>query len=434
VTFERDPARRRRHRARPWILFSVLVSLLAVFALVARPAARRLGIEGAASGYHRPDVRNAGASLEAPHGLDWVQVAKGLHRPTDLQFVPGGGGLAIVLEQGGTARLLDLSHAADPARPVVTPASDVLTLDVRSDSECGLLGLAFHPRYRENGRVFVDSTPAGGELRSRIAEWKVPPEELGKRPAHDERVLLEVAQPYSNHKAGQLAFGPDGFLYVGFGDGGFRADPHGNGQNKETLLGKMLRIDVDLRSAGAYGVPKDNPFIGVPGARPEIWALGLRNPWRFSFDPRGRLVVADVGQNRYEEIDLVARGDNLGWRYREATHCFNPEKDCPTEGLVDPIFEYGRESGSCVTGGYVYTGSSIPGLSGRYVFADFVSGVLYALTLPNADIPENGLREATKLGQWRYLISSFGRDDRGELYAVDYSEGGVYLLTTRSIF
>jgi len=373
-----------------------------------------------------------GASGDAPRGLDWVQVARGLSKPTDLQFVPGGGGLALALEQGGKVRLLDLSRAADRAAPPAEPSATVLDLAVRTDSELGLLGLAFHPRYRDNGLVYVNSTPAGGTMRTRIAEWRLAPAELGKVPAHDERVILEVDQPYPNHNAGQLAFGPDGLLYVGFGDGGWRGDPHGNAQNPKVLLGKMLRIDVDGRSAGAYAIPPDNPFVGKAGVRPEIWATGLRNPWRYSFDPHGRLIVADVGQDRFEEIDLVARGDDLGWNAREATHCFEPKEGCRTEGFVEPIFEYGRETGSCVTGGYVYTGSSIAELRGRYVFADFVSGVVFALPLPNPDIPEKGLREGKKLGVWPMLVSSFGRDEQGELYAVDYGQGGVYRLVAGS--
>jgi glucose/arabinose dehydrogenase len=240
-----------------------------------------------------------------------------------------------------------------------------------------------------------------------------------------------VEQPYQKHKAGQLQFGPDGYLYVGLGDGGWRNDPHGNGQNRKVLLGKMLRLDVDARTAGAYGIPSDNPFVGHADARPEIWAYGLRNPWRYSFDGFGRLIVGDVGQDRFEEIDIVHTGDNLGWNVREATHCFAPPANCPENGFVDPIFEYGRELGSCITGGYVYTGSMVPELRDQYVFADFMSGAVWAMKLPGPHLAGSGLHDARLLGNWPYLISSFGRDDDGELYLVDYANGKLFRLSTR---
>jgi glucose/arabinose dehydrogenase len=372
-----------------------------------RPAAPRSGLYGA---------------------VHFRRVASGLEKPTALEFVPGGRGLAIVLEQRGAARLVDLSHAGEEKPSPVQPGAVVLKLAVNADSEMGLLGLAFHPDWEKNGRIYVHSNPAGASLRTRISEWTLRKDELGRMPAHDERVLLEVPQPYGNHKGGQLAFGPDGRLYIGLGDGGWRYDPHGNGQNPNVLLGKILRLDVDARTAGAYGIPQDNPFVGRAGTRPEIWALGLRNPWRFSFDPHGRLVVGDVGQDRFEEIDLVHAGDNLGWNRREGTHCFEPKEGCSADGLVDPIFEYGRESGSCVTGGFVYTGSSIPDLDGQYVFGDFVSGVVWALKLPGPDLAAKGLVEARQLGRWPILLSSFGRDEAGEIYALDYGAGDVHRL------
>lgn len=377
---------------------------------------------------YTPEYRPAAAASAraAPRGVRPVAVASGLAQPTDLQFVPGGGGLAIVLEKGGKARLLDLTPSGEGS--VRAPGATVLELAVRTDSELGLLGLAFHPRYAENGLFYVNSTPEGGEVRTRIAEWRLPRAELGKRRAADERVLLEVRQPYQNHNGGQLAFGPDGFLYIGLGDGGWRNDPHGYGQNLAVLLGKMLRIDVDSRSAGAYGIPGDNPFTGQKDARPEIWAYGLRNPWRYSFDPHGRLVLADVGQDAWEEIDLVARGDNLGWKFREGTRCFAPKEGCRSEGLVGPVFEYGREAGTSVTGGFVYTGTDVPELADHYVFGDFTSGRVWAMKLPGPHLTERGLRPARELGKWPFLISSFARDERGELYLLDYAEGAVHRL------
>jgi glucose/arabinose dehydrogenase len=304
----------------------------------------------------------------------------------------------------------------------------VLDLNVRTDSELGLLGLAFHPAYPKNGLFYVNSNPADGEMRTRVAEWRLPREDLGKQRASDERVVLEVGQPYQNHDGGGLAFGPDGFLYIGLGDGGWRNDPHGHGQKLDTLLGKMLRIDVSSRAAGAYGIPPDNPFVGTSGARPEIWAYGLRNPWRYSFDPHGRLVAGDVGQDQWEEIDLVGRGENLGWNVREATHCFAPKEGCRTSGLVDPIFEYGREAGTSVTGGFVYTGADVPELADHYVFGDFTSGRVWAMKLPSPHLTSKGLRPARELGKWPFLISSFARDERGELYLLDYAGGTVQRL------
>jgi glucose/arabinose dehydrogenase len=408
-------------------LASVAVVTLAGFGFY-RPI-RNLIVAAKTPDYHRPNAPTSGrASGAAPSGVRVVQVARGFQKPTDLQFVPGGGGLAVVVEQTGGVRTVDLSHALAPGAPVATPSGTVLEVAVRTDSEQGALGLAFHPKYAENGLFYLDWTPKDGAMRSRISEWHSVRADLGKSLASGERIILEVAQPYSNHKAGQLAFGPDGFLYVGFGDGGWRFDPHGNGQNPDVLLGKMLRLDVNSRASGAYGIPPDNPFIGRKGFRPEIWALGLRNPWRYSFDPLGRLVVGDVGQDRFEEIDLVAKGDNLGWNVREATHCFEPKEGCRQEGLVDPIYEYGRGAGQSVTGGYVYTGSAVPSLSGQYVFGDFVTGSIWTLKLPGQYLASHDLVEATLLGTWPLLVSSFGRDEQGEIYLVDYSEGGIYRL------
>jgi glucose/arabinose dehydrogenase len=259
-------------------------------------------------------------------------------------------------------------------------------------------------------------------MRTQISEWELPRDSLGSRPATKRRVLLEIEQPYPNHDGGHIAFGPDGYLYVGTGDGGSRADPLGAGQDLSTLLGKMLRIDVNAQPG--HAVPADNPFTRVAGARPEIWAYGLRNPWRFTFDPLDRLIVADVGQDLYEEVNLVAAGDNLGWSIREASHCFSPPEGCAREGLVDPIFEYGRDAGNSISGGHVYLGEKLPWLKGKYVLADYVSGRVWALTLPGAA----GAAEAEMLGRFPHAFSAFGRDADGELYALDFVGGSVLRL------
>jgi glucose/arabinose dehydrogenase len=324
----------------------------------------------------------------------------------------------VVLEKGGAAKWASVVDGA---------SGPLFSVDVLTEAEEGLLGLAFHPRFSENGRFFINYVAdLGGQDTTVIEEWRVPPG-ADLRTAHPkaEHRVLTQEQPFQNHKAGQLAFGPDGLLYVGFGDGGFADDPRGNGQNPKTWLGKMLRIDVDHPADGkAYRVPADNPFVGKEGFLPEIWALGLRNPWRYAFDPKGRMVVADVGQNLWEEVNLLERGDNLGWNTREARHCFKPKSDCRTEGLVDPVYEYDREEGQSITGGYVYEGKSVPALDGKYLVADFTSGRVWALELP-AD-RAGPLVEAWAVGRWSMLPATFGKAADGEVYLADFGEGTVY--------
>lgn len=347
-----------------------------------------------------------------------VPVARGFDSPTDVQFPPGESRLAVVLEKSGTAKWVWLPDGS---------SGDLFKVEVLTESEEGLLGLAFHPRFSENGRFFVSYVAAvGGDDTSVVEEWRVPPgaDLRSAKPAAQRRLML-VKQPYQNHDAGQLAFGPDGFLYIGWGDGGYADDPHGHGQNPSTLLGEMLRIDVDREEGGKpYGIPADNPFVGKPGFQPEIFARGLRNPWRYCFDPKGRLIVADVGQYKWEEIDIVVRGANYGWNVREGRHCFNPEHNCRTEGLTDPIYEYPRDDGGSITGGYVYEGKSVPALVGKYLFADFVSGRVWAIDLPGAHDGDAG--PAWALGKWSLLPATFGKAADGEVYLADFGEGVLY--------
>ncbi|HEX6767476.1 MAG TPA: PQQ-dependent sugar dehydrogenase [Polyangiaceae bacterium] len=369
---------------------------------------------------------------ERPGRVDFEPVGLGFSQATDIQFVPGAGLRAVVLQKTGTARVVTFPGFGAPAterRPAQAKDAPLLfEVEVRDSSELGLLGLAFSPKFRENGLFYVNYNPKSGEMRTRIAEWFVPPSRIGAEPAKERRVILEVTQPYSNHDGGCLAFGPDGMLYIGLGDGGAAGDPQGNGQNLGSLLGKMLRIDVARKDAGReYAVPPDNPFVGKGGARPEVWAYGLRNPWRYSFDPKGRLIAGDVGQDLWEEISLVERGKNLGWKAREGFHCFSPKEGCRTAGLVEPLFEYDRSLGISVTGGYVVTGKRVPALVGRYVFGDFGTGRLWALDLPDA--PKRV--SATYLGRFAYAFSTFGRDADGELYAADFGPGGIYRLVAR---
>ncbi|MCB9761516.1 MAG: PQQ-dependent sugar dehydrogenase [Alphaproteobacteria bacterium] len=352
-----------------------------------------------------------------------TQMAPGVPQPTDIQFVPGDDSLMIVLGKQGTAKWFDLSDGSSGV---------LLEVEVLTASEEGLLGLAFHPDYAQNGAFYINyvtNRRSDGRDISRVHEVRVPPgADLRAAKPELKRVLMEVAQPYQNHDAGQLAFGPDGQLYIGWGDGGYRYDPHNHGQDTRTWLGAMLRVQATPDGPEPYVVPADNPFVGDERYQPEIWAYGLRNPWRYAFAPDGRLVVADVGQDLYEEVSVVGAGDNMGWKIREATHCFEPKEDCPTQGLVDPIYEYGRDEGQSITGGYVYTGAAVPALQGLYVFGDFVGGRLWAIPLPAQVSNSTPLVEARTLGRWPILPSTFGQDARGEVYVADFASGAIYRI------
>jgi len=345
-------------------------------------------------------------------------VAEGLEKPTDIQFIPGSSSEAVVLEKEGRVLWGTVSTGE---------FQELLRLKVATKSEQGVLGAAFHPDFSSNGLLFLNhSEPkvAGGSMsvvsRYRVLDAPRRAEYIGE--------VLRVDQPYANHNAGQICFGPDGMLYIGWGDGGWRADPNGNAQNPGTWLGSMLRIDVDRQDPGKqYAVPPDNPWVDSPGVAPEAWAIGLRNPWRYSFAPDGRLVVADVGQDAWEEVAIVARGENHGWNIREGSHCFEPSTGCASEGLTPPVFEYGRASGHSITGGFVYTGKAIPELHGRYVFADFVSGRLWAITLPAPG--EQAATDLRSLGRWTMLPSTFGQGADGEIYVADYGRGRIFRLS-----
>jgi glucose/arabinose dehydrogenase len=333
-------------------------------------------------------------------------VESGLGDPVFVTHAGDRSGRLFVIEQPGRIRIVANGTLA-PA-PFLDISSRVL-----SGGERGLLGLAFHPAYARNGRYFVNYTRRPDHFTV-IAEYRVSSDPNVSERA--ERVVLVIEQPsYTNHKGGMIAFGADGFLYIGMGDGGSGGDPQNRAQNPQELLGKMLRIDVNRGSP--YAIPPDNPFVGG-GGRAEIWALGLRNPWRFSFDRQTReLWAGDVGQGAWEEIDVIRRGGNYGWRIMEGAHCYDPPQ-CDRQGLELPVAEYAHDSGRCsVTGGYVYRGTAIPRLAGMYVYGDYCSGEIF------------GLRGATRrvLLDTNLRISSFGEDQAGEVYVVDY-EGGVYRL------
>ncbi len=293
----------------------------------------------------------------------------------------------------------------------------------RGGNEEGLLGLAFDPDYEENGYFYVYYS-AENPRRSVISRFNVQQEDGDVANSESEIIIMEIEQPYGNHNGGQIAFGPEGYLYIGLGDGGSAGDPESNGQNLGTLLGSILRIDVsELSGPGNYEIPADNPFVDTAGARAEIWAFGLRNPWRFSFDSEtGLLWAGDVGQGSWEEIDIITKGANYGWNTMEGLHCYSPASGCDQSGLALPIAEYDHSQGCSVSGGYVYRGDQIASLKDYYIYGDYCSGNIWALTYDGDTVTENMLLVDSDLS-----ITSFGQDLAGNLYILD-RQGGIYTL------
>ena len=354
------------------------------------------------------------AARPAEVGIDLIPVATaGLRSPLFLTHAGDGSGQLFVVEQGGTVRIIDRGRLED--RPFLDLRERLWT----KGNEQGLLGLAFHPDHRNNGRLFVNYNRRE-DGATVVAEYTRQGQGV-EVAVETERVLMVVPQPYLNHNGGMLAFGPDGFLYIGRGDGGSKGDPQNRAQNPQEWLGKILRIDVDR--GRPYAIPPDNPYA-TSGGRPEIFALGIRNPWRFSFDREtGMLWLADVGQYKWEEIDLVVAGGNYGWRIMEGAHCYHPEEGCNPEGLMFPIAEYGHEEGRCsITGGYVYRGTAVPAIRGLYLFGDYCSGELWSLS---AAANRRGSTMPRLLMKTGFRISSFGEDEAGEVYIVDH-KGGIY--------
>ncbi|MEW8558631.1 MAG: PQQ-dependent sugar dehydrogenase [Candidatus Thiodiazotropha sp.] len=309
--------------------------------------------------------------------------------------------------------------------PGVSAVQTFIDISDRVDygGEKGLLGMAFHPDYADNGFVYLSYTavPAGG-LESRISRFSLDSATQALDPG-SEQILLTVSQPYSNHNGGHIAFGPDGLLYIGLGDGGSGGDPLGHGQNRATLLGAMLRIDAG-DGLGGYTIPADNPFASGGGAA-EIYAYGLRNPWRWSFDRQaGDLWLGDVGQNAYEEVDIIQPGGNYGWNLMEGNHCYPASADCDATGLTLPVAEYDHTQGISITGGYVYRGSALPQLAGRYLYGDYGSGRIWGLADDGA-----GGYSAEELLDGDLNIASFAEDQSGELYVLDLG-GSIRQLTT----
>jgi quinoprotein glucose dehydrogenase len=345
-------------------------------------------------------------------------------RPIVVTHANDGSDRVFVAEQEGIIKVFPNDQDIEEADVFLDIEDQVVYRD--SKNEEGLLGFAFHPKYKTNGHFFVYYTTADADLTSVVTRFTVSKDDPGKADPQSEVELLRVKQPYWNHNGGTLAFGPDGMLYVALGDGGNGGDPHRNGQNLTTLLGSILRIDVDHQDDGKnYAIPKDNPFVGktiVSGrakdkevaVAPEIYAYGFRNVWRLSFDQKtGSLWAADVGQGLWEEINIVQSGGNYGWNMREAQHWFRPDGNDTQEGLIDPIWEYHHDIGKSITGGSVYRGRRVPELVGKYVYADYVSGLLWALDYNAASGSVQGNYSITGKNQ---PIMSFGEDQSGEIY------------------
>jgi glucose/arabinose dehydrogenase len=361
-----------------------------------------------------------------PAGYAWSEIVSGLDQPVDIQNAGDGSGRLFVVERSGRIRVLQNGQL----QPL--PFLDLSGRVSTTGLEQGLLGLAFHPDFVDNGFFYVNFTDAAGNTV--VARFTAPPGDPQQADPSSEFDMLYILQPYQNHNGGGLAFGPDGYLYIGLGDGGSGGDPLGNGQSLNTLLGKLLRIGVD--NANPYAIPADNPYVNG-GGLPEIWASGLRNPWRFSFDPAtGDLYIADVGQGDWEEIDFLPAGTtggvNLGWNYYEGLHTFEGQ---PQDGSVFtfPVAEYphsalfnGQIGGCSVTGGHVYRGAALPEWQGVYFFGDYCNGRVFGLVRSDAQNWQTAF-----LFESGASLSSFGVDEAGELYLADFANGRVLRLERR---
>ncbi len=374
-----------------------------------------------------PDIAiSSGLSRQPPSGTGIQDItlklfAEEFRKPLYLTNTGAGSRVVFVIEQAGRV------FAVKGGTRIKEPFMDI-TDRVASGGEKGLLSITFHPEFKENGLIYANYTSKrSGRLETVVSEFKAS-EDRSSADTDSERVILRVRQPYGNHNGGQIAFGPDRMLYIGLGDGGSGNDPHEHGQNLNTLLGAILRIDINRNNDNdtrSYSVPPGNPFAGIPEARGEIWAYGFRNPWRFSFDPATRrLYVGDVGQSAREEIDIVEMGKNYGWNTMEGTICtpgVNPV--CNKDGLEPPILDYGRKEGIAITGGYVYRGRKVSGLCGVYIYGDYGSGRIWGLRYDGSRITSHRLLMDTDL-----FISSFGIGGDNELYVIDHRKGRIYMI------
>jgi glucose/arabinose dehydrogenase len=362
-----------------------------------------------------PNLKWAGWSSEDPSGKI-VPL-----RPLVLTHAGDGSNRVFIATQHGVIHVLPNDQKAARSKVFLDLRDRVKYND--NTNEEGFLGLVFHPRYKETGEFFVFYTPKKEKLTNLVVRFRVSRDDPDRADPTSEEELLRFRKPFWNHDGGTILFGPDGYLYVTHGDGGAANDPFGNGQNLKALLGKVLRIDVDRKDAGKnYAIPKDNPFVNRSDALPEIWAYGLRNVWRMAFDRRtGRLWAADVGQNLYEEIDFITKGGNYGWNLREGLHPFGAKGVGPRKDLIEPIWEYHHDVGKSITGGPVYRGRRLPELDGAYLYADYVSGKIWALRYDDA----KGRVVANQPIRDRALpIMSFGEDAEGDVYLMTYAASG----------
>lgn len=350
-------------------------------------------------------------------GFALAPIADGFERPTHITHANDNSGRLFVVEQAG------LIWSIRDGQRAPQPFLDIRDRVESSGNEQGLLSVAFHPRFAENRQFFVNYTNRDGDTV--VARYRASADG-DSADVDSAKTLLTIDQPAANHNGGMIAFGPDGYLYIGMGDGGRADDPWDNAQNRSVLLGKLLRIVVD--DASPYAIPANNPFVEQTDSRSEIWAYGLRNPWRFSFDrATGDLYIADVGQNRYEEIHVQSAtsngGENYGWNIMEGDACFNPSSNCNRDDLEMPVAVYSHAAGGCsITGGHVYRGGAFPSINGVYFYADYCSGYIWALR------HIDGKWENVRVMETRMNITSFGEDEAGEIYLVDQASGAAYQL------
>ena len=383
----------------------------------ARPAATADPSASATAAPAATASASAGSSFDpAAVAIDFEVAVSGLEAPLAIAHAGDGSGRLFVVEQEGRVRIVRDGELV--REPFLDIADRVL-----AGGEQGLLGLAFHPSFPDDPRLFLNYTDRSGTTT--VSSFTVGDDPDRTDPG-TEIEILRIAQPYANHNGGALAFGPDGFLYIATGDGGAGGDPHDNGQRLDTLLGKILRIDVDATAGDrAYGIPDDNPFVDDPDAEPEIFLTGLRNPWRISFDrATGDLWIGDVGQGRWEEVNVARAGEaglNFGWRRMEGRECFEGA-GCDDSAFALPVSVYNHDLGCSITGGAVYRGTAVPGLVGGYLYADYCSGNVWVLDPSRErDTASNG-RLVLESGR---SISAIGEDQAGELFATDLAAGDL---------
>ncbi len=369
---------------------------------------------------------NAADVIEEPLPVSVTRAFENLifDRPIAVTHANDGSNRVFVAEQEGIVKWFEND-------PDVEEANVFLDIDKRcryrdNNNEEGFLGFAFHPKFKDNGQVFALYTTATEDHTSFVSRFTLSKDDPNKVDADSEEIVMKIPQPYWNHNGGTIVFGPDGYLYIALGDGGSGSDPHGNGQNLRTLLASILRIDVDKKADGReYAIPADNPFINhdvvinrkgkTAKAMPEIYAYGLRNVWRMAFDREtGKLWAGDVGQGVWEEINIIEKGGNYGWNIREASHWFRPDgNDTKSPEMIDPVWEYHHDVGKSITGGTVYRGKEVPELVGKYVYGDYVTGLLWALEHDGTKTVAN---YSLKFEGDKQPIMSFGDDESGEVY------------------